>query len=230
MKGRGILSLLVAPVLLLSLAGCVGDDEVVRATGPKACPDTHPRCLRDPDLWAIGDNAKVWEWLLQNGANPNVSAGIDEDTPLHVAARDGSAKRVDLLLRHGAEVELENNQGDTPLIKAVDVGNGHETTFCAVDLLLKRGADVDSINDLLITPLDAAARRGDYATFLLLLQNGAKIETRPGHNEDDTSFTEPFIRFAADGIGWDYTIDRQLSPEAAAIVAENRRKCAQARM
>ena len=39
----------------------------------------------------------------------------DDETPLHLAARNGNPQMVALLMDHGANVHAKNNKGQTPL-------------------------------------------------------------------------------------------------------------------
>jgi len=63
--------------------------------------------------------------LLEAGADPNAQrlpldeghpvAWLRSDTPLHTAARIGRTNVMELLLRHGAKLEMTNSVGQTPL-------------------------------------------------------------------------------------------------------------------
>ncbi len=62
---------------------------------------------------------------------------------------------VKLLLREGAQVDLKDNAGRTPLSYAA--GRGHKAI---VNLLLKEGAVVNLVDGLGQSPLSYAVRRG----------------------------------------------------------------------
>lgn len=64
------------------------------------------------------DNSCVSE-LLERGAEANAanSAGV---TPLHEACRTGSERLVDLLLRHGADVNKRSDAGESCLFSFLD--------------------------------------------------------------------------------------------------------------
>jgi len=76
-------------------------------------------------------------------------------TPLHLAARYGYGKAVELLIKHGADVNAKTNDGLTPLHAAAY--NGHVEV---VKLLLERGADPTVRGTDGKTPLDVAGEKG----------------------------------------------------------------------
>lgn len=90
--------------------------------------------------------------LLDAKADPRVRQGPSSDSghcvgvylppgasPLHYAAAACYRKAVDLLLSHGAEVEVPDDIGDTPLMAAANAGCPE-----IVSLLLDRGARLDA--------------------------------------------------------------------------------------
>jgi len=100
-------------------------------------------------------------WLLEHGADPNVTSYDIEETPLHLAARSGrGVETVTMLLRHGADPNKTNKAGKSAYALAVRTGN-----LMVADLILKRGG-VDTT-----TPADhflGACARGDDATVRAL--------------------------------------------------------------
>jgi hypothetical protein len=83
---------------------------------------------------------KEWEivrLLVERKANVNTRDEFG-DTPLHVAARVGNRKAIELLLDRGAldDIHVRNNYGDTPLHAAARASNNRK----AIELLLDRGA------------------------------------------------------------------------------------------
>ena len=75
--------------------------------------------------------------LLDAGANVNQIDGKDGSTPLHKAAERGLSKKVEWLLVHGADINLQDHAGETALHCATD--HGHVKT---VKLLVNHGADL----------------------------------------------------------------------------------------
>ncbi|CAF1456570.1 unnamed protein product, partial [Rotaria sordida] len=58
----------------------------------------------------------VAKWLLDKGANVNIKLlDKSESTPLHGAVYNGHVSTVDLLLSYGADVNIKNKYGSTPI-------------------------------------------------------------------------------------------------------------------
>src|SRR5262245_50943132 len=76
--------------------------------------------------------------------------------PLHYAVFNGDEDSVELLLKHGADVNAIAANGWTPLHIACAKGNES-----LVDLLLENGADVNAMTEVGDTPLALATRYGD---------------------------------------------------------------------
>ncbi len=70
--------------------------------------------------------------FLANGADPNWQDKTGY-TALHYAAREGRIEAISLLVEHGADLNLENNGGKTPLDLA--------TNDTVIDLLIELGAE-----------------------------------------------------------------------------------------
>ena len=68
------------------------------------------------------NNANRVAWLLERGADPDVG-NFSGRTALHLAARDGRAEHVRLLLAAGASVNVRDERGDTPLQYAHNAGH-----------------------------------------------------------------------------------------------------------
>jgi ankyrin repeat protein len=96
-------------------------------------------------------------WLLEHGADPNVTSYAKAETPLHrCAAFNHGPELAELLLAHGAEVDAARADGRTPYVLAVRSGNTQLAAY-----LLERGADAGRL-----TPLDeliGRAMAGDAA-------------------------------------------------------------------
>lgn len=73
-------------------------------------------------LAAIGAHREVIDYLLSNGANPNLHDHIGY-TPLHFAAMNGDEETIRLLIKGGANVKSVSNYGSSPLDVAVTYKN-----------------------------------------------------------------------------------------------------------
>lgn len=113
--------------------------------------------------------------LLRHGADVD-AIDYGNETPLCQAARvDLDPAIVRMFLEYGAEVNVRNTNGDTPLHTAAEEGSVE-----MLRLLLRHGADLDARNDQGETPLYRIIFRGELheypdrmAALKLLLRNGA---------------------------------------------------------
>ncbi|XP_073254183.1 uncharacterized protein [Porites lutea] len=116
------------------------------------------------------------EFLLKSGKGKALVEEYDkyENTPLHVAAKKGYVRIVQLLLDNGCCIDCKNDGSLTPLHLAAKFGRIR--TVCA---LLKR--DMSIINDeddASNTPLHVAALNGNDKVAKELLDRGAAIDAR----------------------------------------------------
>lgn len=101
-------------------------------------------------------NVKVTRLLLLGGASPNHMTGFLGNAPiLCVYAHEGIVPMVSLLLEFGADVELTNNQGSTPLSLAAAKGHCD-----IVRHLIAAGASPGHVDATSFCPLVHAARNG----------------------------------------------------------------------
>lgn len=78
---------------------------------------------------AVADDTEVAVSLLDAGADPNVQ-DYDGDTALMWAVRNGSLHFVDLLLRHGARLDVQNDRHETAVMLADQYGVQLNRTLC----------------------------------------------------------------------------------------------------
>jgi ankyrin repeat protein len=113
----------------------------------------------------------VAELLILKGAE--VNAGNNQGIrALHSAAGMGHEEIAELLIEHGAQVDLKDDKyGSTALQWAC--GYGHRET---AELLIEKGADVNAAEDRFgRTPLHWAAARGHAEVVTLLVKHGADL-------------------------------------------------------
>ncbi len=148
--------------------------------------------------------------LLDHGANPNLQLkmfppyratgndrGLDGmltvgTTPLLRAAKAFDAPAIKLLLEHGADISLTNNQGMTPTVAASGMGSTdadtrglyttsdvQERSIAALDLLLSHGGDINGrAGRFEQSPLDGASFWGFNKVVEYLLSKGADINQK----------------------------------------------------
>ena len=91
--------------------------------------------------------------------------GVSGLTLLMRAAQEGHERVVELLLQHGAEINLHSSNGLTALMTAANQGDER-----LVELLIRRGAEINPQNNKGGTALMAAARNGHERVVELLLR------------------------------------------------------------
>ncbi|RJP34107.1 MAG: ankyrin repeat domain-containing protein [Phycisphaerales bacterium] len=110
-------------------------------------------------LAAFFNAADAVRVLLEGGANVNrVADNPMKVRPIHSAVAGGSAAIVEMLIRHGADVNARQQEGWTPLQAAAKNG-----LLEIVDLLLAAGADVGLKAGNGKTAYDLAVESGQHA-------------------------------------------------------------------
>ncbi|WP_310732692.1 ankyrin repeat domain-containing protein [Wolbachia pipientis] len=104
-------------------------------------------------------------------------------TPLHIAAQKRLDNIVQLLLKHGANVDATTKEGYTPLHVAAQKAHNKRV----VQLLLDGGAGVNVKDNKDYTPLHDAAQSGSKDVVQLLLGHGADI------NAQDENYVTPLL-------------------------------------
>ena len=151
---------------------------------------------------AINGHYPLCHFLLQSGADVNARGGDAEATPVLWASKRCSLKVVSLLLSHGADPLLKDDQGYNLLHSATLDGNvfqlvlllhhpdipvdvqdaqGHTSLMWAaykgfgacVDILLRWGADVHAVDDMGFTALHWALVKGNYMCIQKLVEYGS---------------------------------------------------------
>jgi len=90
------------------------------------------------------------------------------EAALHIVAKRGDTTYVSYLLARGADPNIKDGEGNTPLLVAVNNGAGG-----VIDLLVKGGANVNLGNGSGETPLIRAVQRRDLSLVRILLAAGA---------------------------------------------------------
>lgn len=108
--------------------------------------------------------AMVKRLLQAKGININLSVGLDQETPLHVAAQNGHADLAQLLVAHKAALDVYDSNGWTPIGNAAYFG-----AMPVAEVLLDAGASVQmqdkGQHDVLF--LAAQAGRAQMVQWLL---------------------------------------------------------------
>jgi uncharacterized protein len=156
-----------------------------------------------PDI----DHLEYIRFLLEHGAKPNLR--VKDNTLTRTiftmqwffesgatafirAAQSGDVELMKLLLAHGADPALVTDHGDTALTAAAGIGWVEGVTYEhsaqhnleAVRMLLDLGLDPNWTNKDGRTPLMGAALKGRNEAVRLLVDRGAKLDTRDKGSRD----------------------------------------------
>ena len=161
------------------------------------------------------------QWFLEAGA-----------TPLVRAAQSGDVDLMKLLLAYGADPKIATDHGDTALTAAAGIGWVEGVTYEhsakenveAVKMLLDLGLDPNAANQDGRTPLMGAALKGRNEVVQLLVDHGAKLDTRDNGSRDTETLVSKIAGHTwealdyADGlvrVGVQSAVNR---PETAALI------------
>jgi uncharacterized protein len=136
---------------------------------------------------AVGDVLRLEDILTADPAAVHAFSG-DGWTALHLAAAFGTPPAVDMLLQHGASVDVvsKNPQHNQPLHAVISLGRDPET----VRLLLSHGADPNAAQVAGFTSLFSAAAANRRDLCEMLIQAGAY----PRHRADMDKTAADFAR------------------------------------
>jgi uncharacterized protein len=115
-----------------------------------------------------GDANKAIELASQPGSRVVSYRGYSGDTALHIVTRKRELDWVGFLVNKGADPNIADAKGDTPLTIAASIGFEEAASF-----MLAKGARVDSINRRGETALAIAVQQRHPRMVELLLKAGA---------------------------------------------------------
>lgn len=137
------------------------------------------------------DNVTLLEWaiwnrkpaslsaLLEAGADP-AATGMDSETVAHMAAMADDPQYLQILIVHGALVDLVSARGGrTPIFRAVQSRRNDQ-----FDLLVNAGADIRRSDSMGNSLLHVAAQVNDADRVLQLLQLG--VDANATNSRGDT--------------------------------------------
>jgi ankyrin repeat protein len=124
------------------------------------------------------DDISALQRLLSMGVSPNQFDASSEHSALHHAAYRGALGMVNVLLSAGADVDIRNVRGETPLMWACKT----DALTLAVTLL-DRGADPVARDHVGLQPLHHAAERGQILIMDALLLRGAPVTAVDGKDK-----------------------------------------------
>ncbi len=134
--------------------------------------DAGDRFRETPLLRACtGGQLALAEYLLQNGANPKLG-GLFQRTILHIGDLQPDAAL--LLLRNGADVDVSDELGMTPLMYAINCEN-----MALARVLVQHGASLYKKSVDGMSVLDHARQAGESFSFFIVQKMGLLPDTRP---------------------------------------------------
>ena len=173
----------------LMQASYLGDSAVVSTLLNRKVDHINERKMSALMFAAQCKHAEVVTLLLKAGANVNLK-GVYGQTALMIAIEDRYydlqdpnshkiVQTVKALLDGGADVNLEDDDGTSPLLAAVGKV-GRQWQQEVIKLLLEKKAIVDHKNKKGNYALQSAVSTGDIAVARLLLERGAKTDMKDG--------------------------------------------------
>lgn len=122
---------------------------------------------------AGGNHERVLQLLLDNGLDVNAVDQLGESA-LHQAVQERNAMMVEILLKAGANANVEDTNVliSGPLCRAI-INGAHDIVI----MLLENGANIDTPDGIGDTALHIMARYSDEAMAKILLTKGANTNT-----------------------------------------------------
>ncbi|CAN8097893.1 unnamed protein product [Discula destructiva] len=129
--------------------------------------------------------------LIKYGADPNMSAGPNADTPLAMAVLEDRFELVKLFLAHGADPNRIMANGNTVLIRSID----RKTPKALVEVMLDQGIDANSKNAEGTSPMFQCVSTQRLDIAHMLLDRGADPNMPgPKHLLWPSTYQPPFLR------------------------------------
>ena len=162
--------------------------ELVQARDAGLDPNVRDSMRDTPLHHAVSMQQDMFAYVLLDYPGIDVGAkNVNGNTPLHLfcksfAADDARCERVfNKLLAHGAVLDSRNNDGETPLHRAV---LNPRVPVVMAQLLLGRSVNVNAVTARGATPLHYAVQMQSAAVVHVLMEHGADM-----HAEDDHRLT-----------------------------------------
>jgi len=137
------------------------------------------------DLTSPEQDLRILRDLLSHGADVHL-ADSQHATALSFAAQAANVDAVELLLTAGAEVNVQDEEGSSPLLRVAEYGpppgeldrsaDGElDPTAKVAKLLIEKGADINLADLESETPLMLAVKQRNRSLVELLLESGADV-------------------------------------------------------
>jgi len=137
------------------------------------------------------DSAEIVKLLVDNGSKFQKRDINSGDTPLHEAAAGGNPEIFKYLVKKGADINVKNSDGDSPIHKA----SGHSLEIAS--FLIESGVNVNIKNKHGETPLHLAAKSRNAVTIEYLITHGADVNSRTKFNGTPLNYAShmPLLKY-----------------------------------
>ena len=115
--------------------------------------------------------------IVEHSQDVNARGFGDQETPLHVASRQGHADVVLLLLEHGADADAQDYLKCSSLFRASEEGHVE-----VARVLLEHGVDTEARDNDGWNPLERTSYGGHVGVAQVLLEHGANVKTQDSYN------------------------------------------------
>ena len=105
---------------------------------------------------AVNKNSMFLQLCLESGANPDILDGYKSSPVIFQAAKHSRLENVKLLVKHGANINVRNKNGSTPLHTAIAVKN-----YDIAHFLVLNGASLKTEDKWGYTPVEQLEKFGD---------------------------------------------------------------------
>ncbi|QRV89861.1 ankyrin repeats [Ceratobasidium sp. AG-Ba] len=124
-----------------------------------------------------GDLQRVRELVEEQGISPNAPDDVIGYTPMHAAASYGHLNILEYLIGKGGDVNITDEEGDTPLYTA--------ETVTVAQFLVEHGAEVDIKNSEDQSPADATEE--DYPEVAAYIRSKSSLPQPQSSEQEGVS-------------------------------------------
>lgn len=182
-------------VSTLIAAVCYGDLAVVLESSglnPNLCDSDNCSLLH----WAaLNDRLEIATVLLERGAKVNAIGGLLRETPLHWALRRRYYRMMDLLITHGADIQIANSEGRDAVHLACTTGGSEMIQLLYI--LLHWGADPNTTDSAGDSALHVLTKSLPTLTASSILPSAAEVDAAADAAAATRSAVRLLIKFGA---------------------------------
>ncbi len=121
------------------------------------------------------NDLELLQYLIERSVDLNAQESEDGLTPLMVAIEEGNSEIANVLIQNGANLDAQNDYGDTALTLAVEQSHQLKKIVPLIKLLIEKNADINLQNNEGKTALVIAIDKKAYEIVRILVENGANI-------------------------------------------------------